>query len=213
MDKSRSAIAKTVLAVLALIAIVLTAFVYTMTSPRIMSVKELVNNGAITFEEPKPIQDFTLITQTGEVFSKADLNGQWTLLFFGFTHCGGFCPATLALLDGVYDQLEEDIREQTQVVMVSVDPARDTPAVLAEYMPRFNPAFIGVTGEFLPIKRLSNQFHIAFQKSTGGAEDYQVNHGEQIVLINPQAEYHGFFRPPHTLARLKTTYQSIVLSD
>lgn len=212
MDNTQRGILKTVLVVVALIALVVTAFVYTMTQPRIMSVKELVNNGAITFEEPRTIEDFQLVAHTGEAFTKEDLTGQWTLLFFGFTHCGGFCPATLALLDSLYGQLEPEIRKQTQVVMVSVDPARDTPQVLAEYVPRFNSEFVGVTGDFLPIKLLANQFYIGFQKSSVEGDHYEVDHGEQIALINPQGDYQGFFRPPFTLARLKTTYQSIVIS-
>jgi protein SCO1/2 len=213
MDNTQRGILKTVLVVVALIALVVTAFVYTMTQPRIMSVKELVNNGAITFEERRQIEDFQLVAHTGEAFTKEDLTGQWTLLFFGFTHCGGFCPATLALLDSLHGQLKPEIREQTQVVMVSVDPARDTPEVLAEYMARFNPEFVGVTGDFLPIKLLANQFYIGFQKSSVHGDHYEVDHGEQIALINPEGEYQGFFKPPFTLARLKTTYQSIVISN
>ncbi|MEX1033956.1 MAG: SCO family protein [Cellvibrionaceae bacterium] len=213
MDKTKRGILKTVLIVLALIAVVLTAFVYTMTSPRIMSVKELVNNGAVTFEQPRPIDDFELIAHTGETFSKADFEGQWTLLFFGFAHCHGFCPATLAILDSTYGQLEEKIREQTQVVMVTVDPSRDTPEALADYVPNFNSNFIGLSGEFLQIKLLANQLYIPFQKPPNADEHYQVAHGENIVLINPQGQYHGYFNPPYTLARLKATYQSIVLSN
>ncbi|MGQ9424848.1 SCO family protein [Gilvimarinus sp. F26214L] len=212
MDQTRRNILKTVAIVLLIIVAVLVAFVYTMTSPRVMSVKELVNNGAITFEEPRPIDDFELVDHTGEPFTHNDLEGQWTLLFFGFAHCHHFCPTTLALLDAVSDQLEDSIREQTQVVMVSVDPSRDSPEVLAEYVPKFNPGFIGVTGEFLPIKLLANQLNVPFQKPPNAGEDYQVSHGEQIVLINPRGEYQGFFKPPHTLARLKATYQSIVIS-
>lgn len=214
MDKTQRAILKTVLAIAALIALVITAFVYTMTSPRIMSVKELVNNGAITYEEPRLIKDFQLRSHQGEAFTKENLKGQWTLLFFGFAHCDSFCPATLALLDTIHGQLENKVREQTQVVMVTVDPARDTPEVLADYVPNFNPEFVGVTGDFLPIKLLADQFYIGFQKSSGeGHHGYAVDHGEQIVLINPQGEYHGFFKPPHTLGRLKATYQSIILSN
>lgn len=214
MDKTQRGILKTVVIVVACIAVVIVAFVYTMTSPRIMSVKELVNNGAISYEEPRQIKDFELVAHSGDAFTKEDLKGQWTLLFFGFAHCDSFCPATLALLNTIHGQLESDIREQTQVVMVSVDPARDTPEVLAEYVPRFNPEFLGVTGDFLPIKLLADQFYVGFRKSTDeGHHGYAVDHGEQIVLINPKGEYHGFFKPPHTLGRLKATYQSIVLSN
>lgn len=213
MDSTKRGIAITLAVIAVIIVSVVSLFVYQMLSPRIMSTKELVNNGAITFEEPRQINDFELIRHNGEPFTKADLQDQWTLLFFGFTNCGGFCPATLALLNSVNQQLESDIRDKTQIVMVSVDPVRDTPEVLAEYMGRFNPGFVGVTGEFLQIKLLSNQFHIGFSKSTQGGENYDMTHGEQIVLINPAGEYFGFFKPPFTLARLKTTYQSIVLSN
>lgn len=213
MDKQRRDIWKTIIVVLIFIAVVLAAFIYTMSSPRIMSVKELVNNGAITFEEPKPIENFSLLTHNGESFTKQDLEGQWTLLFFGFAQCHHFCPATLALLNEMYGQLESGVRNKTRVVMVTVDPARDTTDVLANYIPGFNADFIGVTGEFLPIKLLANQLDVPFQKPANAGEDYQVAHGESIALINPRGEYQGFFRSPHTLARLKTTYQSIVLTS
>lgn len=213
MDKQQRGIRKTIIIVLIFIGIVLAAFVYTMTSPRIMSVKELVNNGAITFETPKSIDDFQLVSHTGDVFSKENLEGRWTLLFFGFAQCHHFCPATLALLNEVYGQLESGIRNKTQVVMVTVDPGRDSVDVLSKYVPAFNPNFVGVTGEFLPIKLLANQLDVPFQKPANAGDDYQVAHGESIVLINPRGEYQGFFRSPHTLARLKTTYQSIVLTS
>lgn len=213
MDKQQRGIRRTIVIVLIFIAIVLAGFIYTMTSPRIMSVKELVSNGAITFEAPKQIEEFQLLSHSGEPFSKANLEGQWTLLFFGFTQCHHFCPVTLALLNEVYGQLQSDIRDKTQVVMVTVDPARDSADVLARYVPAFNSDFVGVTGEFLPIKLLANQLDVPFQKPANAGEDYQVAHGENIVLINPRGEYQGFFRSPHTLARLKTTYQSIVLTS
>src|SRR5690606_8171474 len=164
MDKQQRGIRKTIIIVLIFIGIVLAAFVYTMTSPRIMSVKELVNNGAITFETPKSIDDFQLVSHTGDVFSKENLEGRWTLLFFGFAQCHHFCPATLALLNEVYGQLESGIRNKTQVVMVTVDPGRDSVDVLSKYVPAFNPNFVGVTGEFLPIKLLANQLDVPFQK-------------------------------------------------
>lgn len=212
MDKQSRAIRKTIVIVLIFIAIVLAAFFYAMTSPRIMSVKELVSNGAITFEAPKSIGDFELLTHSGQRFGRENLDDQWTLLFFGFTHCHHFCPSTLALLNEFYGQLQPDIRSKTQVVMVTADPARDSVDVLARYVPAFNPAFLGVTGEFLPIKLLANQLDVPFQKPVNAGDDYQVAHGENIVLINPRGEYQGFFRSPHGLARLKTAYQSIVLS-
>ncbi|GAB1262688.1 SCO family protein [Aurantivibrio plasticivorans] len=212
MNQQKRNITLTVAAVCGFIAILVGLFTYTMMQPRILSVKELVGLGVITYQEPKAINDFELVAHTGTPFTKESLKGQWTLLFFGFSSCPGFCPATLAILNAMDAQLEPEIKEQTQVVMVSVDPARDTPEALAAYMPKFNQAFVGVTGDFLTIKRLSNQFHIGFQKEAGADENYNVDHGEQIVLIDPNGDYYGFFKPPFTIGQLKTGYQSIVKS-
>ncbi|MGH1471999.1 MAG: SCO family protein [Cellvibrionaceae bacterium] len=183
-----------------------------MTQPRILHVKELVSMGVITYQEPKLIEPFELLDQNSQSFTKESLKGHWTLLFFGFSNCGGFCPATLAILNVFMNELDEKVKDQTEVVMVSVDPARDTPEVLAEYMPKFNKDFTGVTGDFLTTKRLSNQFHIGFQKSDKNEEDYEVSHGEQIIIINPDGDYYGFIKTPFTVGKLKVAYQSIVLS-
>lgn len=213
MSEKPKGLALTLISTIAIIVLAVSLFVYTMTRPRIMTVKELVNNGAITFEEPVSLKPFTLTDQNGNAFTQAQLQDRWTLLFFGFSHCGGFCPTTLAMLDQFVDQLQSDIAEQTQIIMVSVDPERDTPARLAEYMGSFDPEFIGLTGDYVAIEALSKQFYIAFQKPVSVDPDhYDVAHGEQIVLINPEGEYQGFFKPPFSLGRLKTTYQSIVIS-
>lgn len=212
--EKKSGLALTLISTCAIIAIVLGLFVYTMTTPRMMSEKELINNGARPFEKPVELRAFSLLDHNSAPFTQDSFKGQWTLLFFGFSHCGGFCPTTLAMLNQLVGQLDSDIAASTQVVMVTVDPQRDKPEVLSEYVTQFNEDFVGVTGEFLPIKLLSDQFYIAFQKETGvkEGEAYEVAHGEQIVLINPEGQYHGFFKPPFTLARLKTTYQSMVIS-
>jgi len=181
MDNTHRNIVKTVLLVCLFITFIVCAFVYKMSQPRMLSVKDLVGMGIITYQEPIALETIELVQHNGQPFTNESLQGQWTLLFFGFSNCPGFCPATLAILDGVYDQLEERVRDQTQVVMVSVDPSRDTPEVLAEYMPKCNAECVGVTGDFIAIKKLSNQFHVGFQKSTSGEEDYNVDHGEQIV--------------------------------
>lgn len=212
-QSNKRGLAITLASTLGIIAVVVSLFVYTMTQPRIMGVKDLVANGAITYEEPKQLRPFTLIDQNGRDFTQENFKGKWTVLFFGFSHCGGFCPTTLAMLKEFHQQLKPDITDQTQIVMVSVDPKRDTPERLKEYMQAFNPEFIGLTGLEGFIQLLSNQLFIAYERNTEESPDknYQVPHGEQLVLINPNGDYHGFFKPPFSLGRLKTTYQSIVL--
>ena len=105
--------------------------------------------------------------------------------------------------------LEGTEAEDTQVVMVSVDPARDTVEQLASYVPFFNEEFVGVTGEFVDIHRFATALNTPFRKvvpKDGG--EYQVDHSANVVLINPRGDYHGFFRAPLDQAKMKVTYRS-----
>lgn len=132
-------------------------------------------------------------------------------MFFGFTHCPDVCPTTLLQLKTVKQQLQPDIAAQTQFVLVSVDPARDTVAQLEQYMLYFDPEFVGLTGDFLEIKRLATQLNMAFVKVTQG-DSYTVDHSANIAIVNPYGHYHGFVKAPLDEARLKLTLQSIVTS-
>jgi len=188
--------------------LLLTLLVNKLTTPRVMTADELRLNGAVVFETPRRFDDFALRNQKGEPFTREDFVGQWSLVFFGFTHCPDICPTTMAELDRLVSKLPDDIAKETQVVLVSLDPARDTPEVLSEYVGYFDPNFIGVTGDFLTLRRFANQVNVAFNKVTVG-DDYTVDHSGNIVLINPRGDYHGFFKPPFELAKLKATYSSI----
>jgi protein SCO1/2 len=201
-------IRKTVIFVLLFIAFVVAAFVYRVQQPRLMSVEEMKINGAYMLDTPRNIGDIQLIDQNGDAFTKQRLQGVWTLVFFGFTHCPDVCPTTMAFLNEFVQALEGTEAEDTQVVMVSVDPARDTVEVLSEYVPYFNPDFTGVTGEFLDVHRFATALNTPFRKSPGQGEDYQVDHSANVVLINPRGDYHGFFRSPLDLAKMKVTYRS-----
>ena len=95
------------------------------------------------------------------------------------------------------------------MVMISVDPARDTVEQLASYVPFFNENFVGVTGEFLEIHRVATALNTPFRKVTGGDGEYQVDHSSNVVLMNPRGDYHGFFKAPLDMAKLKVTYRSV----
>jgi len=211
-QKQKKGVIKTIFVIVAIVSLFLGLFMHKMLSPRIMSKQELAVNGAIVFEKPRIIKPFELVSDLGQPFKLEQLENKWTLIFFGFTTCPDICPLTLANLSRVYKSLDEDIRKQTQIVMVSVDPARDTPESLAEYMGYFDPGFRGLTGEFLPIKRLADNLNVAFNKVMLDDGDYTVDHTGNIILINPKGHYHGFFKPPFELARLKAAHQSIVSS-
>lgn len=207
----RRNIRRTVWVLVAIMVTFFSLFLHKLLSPRVLSVQELSANGTIVFDKPRIIKDFALIDQHGQPFTLETIQGNWTLIYFGFTTCPDICPTTLATLSQWYKKLNDDIRQQTQVVLITVDPARDTPDVLKQYMAHFNPDFIGVSGDFLPIKRLADQLNVAFNKVTMG-DDYTVDHSGHMVLVNPYGHYHGIVKPPFELARLKLTYQSIVSS-
>ena len=200
----------TVLGLLIFIGIVVGGFVHRVSQPRVMTENELRLNGAYMFETPRALPAFELVDHHGEVFDKERLLGKWTLIFFGFTHCPDICPTTMSLLSRFMEQLD-GLPEQaeTQVVMVTVDPARDDVAQLAKYVPYFNPDFIGVSGDFMDIHRFATALNTPFRKVPDQGENYQVDHSANLVLINPRGDYQGFFKAPLDLAKLKVTYRSV----
>ncbi|TVZ41764.1 protein SCO1/2 [Alteromonadaceae bacterium 2753L.S.0a.02] len=210
-EHQRKGIRKTVIFLVVLMAVFVVGFFHKMLQPRVMSPIEMRTNGGIVFENPRIIKDFKLTTHTGESFTRENLKGKWTIMFFGFTHCPDICPTTLSKLAQVYKQLDGDIAKQTQVVLVSVDPARDTPEKLAEYVTFFHKDFIGVSGDFLQTMQLTQNLNVAFQKVVQG-DDYTVDHTGNLIVINPKGDYHAFIKPPFELARLTTVYQSMVQS-
>jgi protein SCO1/2 len=201
----------TVAVVVMFIFVVIAMFVHRVQQPRILTVAEMKLNGAYILDIPRKIGDIKLIDQDGEPFTSERLEGAWTLVFFGFTHCPDVCPTTMAFLSQLVESLDGTEAEDTRVVMVSVDPARDTPDVLAQYVPYFNPEFVGVTGEFLDVHRFATSLNTPFRKAPGQGENYQVDHSANVVLINPRGDYHGFFRAPLDLGKMKLTYRSIRL--
>lgn len=207
----RRGVRLTVAVVVVFITVVMMLFINKITTPRVLSPNELRANGTHVFEQPRIVKDFALTDQHGKPFTLEQLQGKWSLLFFGFTHCPDVCPATLTQLKTVKQQLKPEIAAQTQFVLVSVDPARDTVAQLEQYMPYFDPEFVGLTGEFLEIKRFAMQLNMAFVKVTQG-DTYTVDHSANIAIVNPYGHYHGFVKAPLDEARLKLTLQSIITS-
>jgi protein SCO1/2 len=205
----RRGVRLTVTVVLAFILVVVGSFVYRINQPRLLTRSELQLNGLILLETPRDIGDFALTSHRGEPFVPTSLQGHWSLVFFGFTHCPDICPTTMAFLDRFVGELDgTEAADATEVIMVSVDPARDTVEQLAGYVPFFNPEFTGVTGEFLDLFRFATSLNAPFRKVPGQGEDYQVDHSANVVLINPRGHYHGFFRAPLDLAKMKVTYRA-----
>lgn len=208
----RRGIKLTVAFVLVFIVIVVGSFVYTMVKPRALSDSELRANDAFVFDAVRDIGDFALVDDNNEPFTPAALRGKWSLLFFGFTYCPDICPTTMAQLSQFYKEMDAKYAGDTQVIMVSVDPARDDVAKLREYVRYFNPQFRGVTGEFLALQKFATSLSIPFSKVPGGGDNYQIEHSGNVAIIDPQGHYVGFFKAPHELSKLQTNYRSIRIS-
>jgi protein SCO1/2 len=212
----KDGIRKTVLILVAIIAVLVGLFFNRAFTPRILSPVEMVNNGAVIFSTPRELSAFNLLDQYSEPFTLERLQDKWTFVFFGFTHCPDICPTTLALFNSLSDKLQDtDFFADTQFLLVSLDPARDTPEALKTYIRYFNPAFVGVTGDFLPLRKMATQLNVAFQKVVTNHEtgDYTIDHGGNVALINPQGHYHGFYKPPLDANKMALTYKSVRMSN
>ncbi len=144
----------------------------------------------------------TLTNQDGEPVQVDQLEGKWTLLFFGYTFCPDICPATLAELRQLRGQLPDEVREQLRPVLVSVDPARDTPEQLKQYLEFFGEGFVGLTGTLDDIQTLANGVGIPFIPGDTSRENYTVDHSGNLVIIGPDGRQHGFIRAPLKVQKL-----------
>lgn len=152
--------------------------------------------------EPRPLPGFDLVDDSGTPFDLDRLQGRWTLLFFGFTHCPDICPTTLLELTAVQETLAAaGAGDRIDTVFVTVDPARDDPERLQAYVRNFNPDFTGVTGPLESIDVLARAVGIAHMRhGEPGTPEYRVDHGTSILLINRDAALQAVFRSPHRAA-------------
>lgn len=129
--------------------------------------------------------DIRLTDHTGKSRSLADFRGKVVAVFFGFTHCPDVCPTTLADMRTVMGQLGDDAA-RLQVIFVSVDPKRDTPEVLARYVPSFHPTFLGLTGSPDAVTKVAGDFKIFVREQPGKTpETYTVDHTAGMLVFDP----------------------------
>ena len=152
---------------------------------------------ATRFPEAREIASFSLIDHNSAVFDNSVLKDRWSFIFFGYTHCPDVCPTTLSVLNSVAQKLG-DLDEDIRFVFLSVDPERDTPEQLAQFVSYFNGDFIGVTGTPEGIEQITRQLgvlHIRAQPEEG-ASGYLVDHSASVFLFDPDGRYHAVFSPP-----------------
>ena len=147
--------------------------------------------------QPRPVPDVALIDQSGQPFTTQNLKGHPTLIFFGFTHCPDVCPTTLARLAQVVKAAN---MPDLKVLLVSVDPERDTPELLERYVHAFSPDFGGLTGKPEEIQRLAREFGVAIAKVDMGGGEYTVDHSAVVSLLNRRGQRVALFTPPYEVA-------------
>ena len=131
-------------------------------------------------------KELALTGHDGKPRTLADFRGKAVVIFFGFTHCPDICPTTLADAAGAMKTLGKDA-ERVQVLMVTVDPERDTPAVLSKYVPAFDPRFLGLYGDAAATQRAAKEFRIFYEKRPGSAPGaYSVDHSGQSYVLDTQ---------------------------
>lgn len=138
-------------------------------------------------------KELALTDHTGKRRALADFHGKVVAVFFGYTHCPDVCPTTLGELALALKQLGADA-DKVQVLFVTLDPARDTPAVLSQYVPSFNPAFLGLTGTEEEVARAAKSFKVFYEKKdTGSKAGYLVDHSANTFLLDGQGRLRVLF--------------------
>ena len=169
---------------------------------------------ATVLPEPRPLPEFSLIDQAGDDFNRASFVGHCSLVFFGFTHCPDICPATLQQLALARTSVNASGSQQfPRIVLVSVDPERDTPEILDEYTQHFGEDVIGVTGSLDELKKLTRSIGIFFEKTATDEDNYGVDHSAVVLLVNQNAEFHALFSAPHRVEDFVDDVPLIVGSD
>lgn len=161
--------------------------------------------GGVAFDPPKTIDPFALRTHEDRPFGPDQLEGRWTFMFFGYTHCPDVCPNTLGILSAALRRLVNKHRgmlRDTQIVFVSIDPQRDTPEKLAEYLPYFNQSFVGVTGPPAEIARFARSLGIRYARNEGPGGEYFMEHSTNIVLFDKTGRVSALLFAPHTAQNL-----------
>lgn len=156
---------------------------------------------ATVLPAPGELPAFSLVDQHGQSIGRDGFKDHWSLVFFGFTHCPDVCPTTMQVLASAIKQLAADGRVPLpRIVLVSVDPERDTPEIMNQYVANFGDNILGITGEIDEVRKLTRGLGIFFEKSALNGENYSVDHSAAVLVINPRGQLHALFSAPHEVA-------------
>lgn len=168
---------------------------------------------ALYYKQPRAIKPFVMTDHQAKNFDNSSLKGKWSLIFFGYTSCPDVCPTTLQELNFNYDELKASA-DNIQVLLVSVDPNRDTPEKLAQYISYFNDEFIALTAGHDVLFPLARNLGMMYSIADDTAKkNYLVDHSASLVLVNPNGDISAIFKPIHTLGELPIVSGELIASD
>jgi len=164
----------------------------------------------------KPLQtspkggDFILESATGRV-SLTDFRGKVVLLYFGYRSCPDICPTSLATLSTAWQKLSEDEQNDVQLLFVSLDPERDTPILLKDYVDYFRANILGLTGSEVVLSQLAKQYGVAYRKvESDSALGYLLDHSASIYLLDQQGQLSTTLRHGLTVEQIMASIQNLL---
>ena len=167
------------------------------------------------YPQVRALPDFQLVDHNNQTFTTDSLMEHWSLVFVGYTYCPDICPTTLAELKSIYPELQKIPSDYPiQIVLLSVDPKRDIPERLNEYINFFHPDFIAVSGEhsqLFPLVRAMGMMY-SMSESTDNP-NYLVDHSSSVVVVNPKAQVVGRFKPEFVVGKLPISEGQKILAD
>ncbi|MEE4374423.1 SCO family protein [Pseudomonas alliivorans] len=162
----------------------------------------LIDAGVILLPQSRSLPSLSMSDQNGAPVAVDEFKGKWTLVFFGYTYCPDICPTTLAQLRDIRTKLPQETVDNMRVVLVSVDPDRDTPQQLKQYLGYFDPRYIGLTAPVADIQKLASALSIPFIPADTSKPGYTVDHSGNLALIGPDGRQRGFIRSPLNAQKL-----------
>ena len=157
--------------------------------------------GVIVESPAMDLPEFSLVDQNGTAFTNENLEGRWTVAFWGYTNCPDFCPTSLHVMEKVSQKFT--FPEDTLFVFGTVDPKRDTAATLKEFLSFFSAEFIGLTGEKSQIDILADSLGVIYDyEGDVESDDYIVNHFGAVYLFDPKGRLRTHILAPHEIERL-----------
>jgi len=169
---------------------------------------------ALVYPKARNLVEFELLDQYGNTVKREQLFKQWTLAFVGYTYCPDICPLTLAKLAGAQPELAAMVKEPLKIWFISVDPQRDTPEQINQYVNYFQqPALLGVTAGHDQLFPFVRQLGLMYAISSNAEGNYLVDHSASVVLINPQGQLVAMFKPEMVVGQPPVINTEQLLAD